>query len=1151
MATKVATGTPTIYTALFEEGAESVAFDQKDPENRSASAEAPGGHRLSVSAASAVRRSDLHATGERETDTSRVLQELTDTALTLNSLDALLPELLEQMRAATQADIGAILLLDDHAHELEVVAAHEVAGMGSARTRIPVGVGFAGRIAAECVPLAVDDLAADTPSVGVRNETRCPAIGAPLLVDGRLLGVVYVGSTSREQFTAAQTALFEQMAARTARAVERAQLLAEAKTARWVAEQRAAFLSTTLEALGDGIMIADANGHVLFGNPAFSALLGAAPATAEGDKTPGTDVPPATEYTYLPELDVRDAEGHALAASDLALARALRGEKLAGPSALDVQIRRLDGPQAFLNISGAPVRDSSGTVIGAVMAVRDVTERRRLEQQAHAATHSARERAGRLEAIFSAVADGLFVYDAEGRILERNPAADAMLAAFAPPTSHEESVLERGRHIAGGLRDAAGQRLPEDQWPQSRIARGEVLSGQTSVDIRMRRADGSDAYLNVSGAPLHGENGEIVGSVCLYRNLTERWELNETLRQRTHDLEAANARLRTLVEVLPIGVAIVDAAGKPQLVNDALRQIWGNDLPIAESMTQYGDYRAVRPETGKPVGADEWGLVRALRGGTVSVNEEYDIQTFGGQLKTILDSAAPLHDENGVITGAVSVVIDITERKRQSERTREALEAFIAITRTLVEAPDDADDARDARAAGVATPDGEDATFSERRREESPLARRLAELTRGILGCSRVAVNAVEEVDGRLLDRPVAIVGMTPEQENQWWAEQLALRPREFGTGMLPEDRDRLLRGEVFTADLTRPPYNLPNDYGVTAILAAAMRTQGRTVGLLALDFEDPGRQPHVFTPEEIQIAEAVARLGAVVLERDRLLGEREAARAEVLALAEANRRMDEFLGIAGHELRTPLTTVKANLQLARRRAEHIVEAQALPQAPQEHRPQEHRQQGRDAGVQLLRMLERAAQSVERQERLVQDLLDVSRIAAGRLEYRMERRELVSLVREAVDEQRVNHPTRQIDLIDLDAAAGAPDAIGGIDVTVDADRIGQVFANLLTNALKYSPPEQPVQVTLRRESKRVRVAVRDRGPGLSPAQQRLLFERFYRVPGVEVLSGSGVGLGLGLYISKTIIEQHSGEIGVESTVGEGSTFWFTVPLDAH
>jgi signal transduction histidine kinase len=122
---------------------------------------------------------------------------------------------------------------------------------------------------------------------------------------------------------------------------------------------------------------------------------------------------------------------------------------------------------------------------------------------------------------------------------------------------------------------------------------------------------------------------------------------------------------------------------------------------------------------------------------------------------------------------------------------------------------------------------------------------------------------------------------------------------------------------------------------------------------------------------------------------------------------------------------------------------------------------------------------------------------------------------------------------------------------GEVRVQADADRLEQVVANLLTNALKYSPPDTPVQLTVHREAGAARVHLRDQGPGLSEEQRQDVWERYRRVPGVAVQDDAGAaggGLGLGLYISRTIIAGHGGAVGVESAPGAGSTFWFTVPL---
>jgi signal transduction histidine kinase len=121
-----------------------------------------------------------------------------------------------------------------------------------------------------------------------------------------------------------------------------------------------------------------------------------------------------------------------------------------------------------------------------------------------------------------------------------------------------------------------------------------------------------------------------------------------------------------------------------------------------------------------------------------------------------------------------------------------------------------------------------------------------------------------------------------------------------------------------------------------------------------------------------------------------------------------------------------------------------------------------------------------------------------------------------------------------------------------VEVVADADRIGQVVANFVTNALKYSPDDQPIHVRVQRKKHDVRVSVHDHGPGLPPEEQVRVWELFHRAPGVNVQSDLGLqssGLGLGLHICKRIVELHlGGKVGIDSAAGEGSTFWFQLPL---
>lgn len=270
--------------------------------------------------------------------------------------------------------------------------------------------------------------------------------------------------------------------------------------------------------------------------------------------------------------------------------------------------------------------------------------------------------------------------------------------------------------------------------------------------------------------------------------------------------------------------------------------------------------------------------------------------------------------------------------------------------------------------------------------------------------------------------------------------------------------------------------------------------------------------------------AEVAERKAAEEKLTQALARERE-ARAEAEA---ANARLEEFLSVAGHELRTPLTTIRANIQLLSRRI-------AAMKKRQEAAPEEL---GRMLD-QSLGLLVGMNGGTRRLGRLVDDLLEVSRIKAGKLELRLEPADLVALVRETVEEQRQVHPERTIQFEPPHVA---------LLIMADADRLGQVITNYLDNALKYSAPEQPVTVAIEVEEEMARVLVRDGGPGIAAEEHERIWDLFHRVPGCAVRSGSGMGLGLGLHISKTIAELHGGSVGLVSAPGAGSTFWLTVPL---
>jgi signal transduction histidine kinase len=265
--------------------------------------------------------------------------------------------------------------------------------------------------------------------------------------------------------------------------------------------------------------------------------------------------------------------------------------------------------------------------------------------------------------------------------------------------------------------------------------------------------------------------------------------------------------------------------------------------------------------------------------------------------------------------------------------------------------------------------------------------------------------------------------------------------------------------------------------------------------------------------------------------ERNRLAHEGEAARASALAAREASQRMEEFLATAAHDLRSPLTATSGYVALAEHQTERL--AAAAQGACPELAPRV---------VAVRDRIGDARQSAEQLTHLLTRLFDTAAIRTGKLELCVAPCDLTTVVHEQVKSLRVAAPDRTIRL--HTPSGGQP-----VSVEADADRIRQVVVNYVTNALKYSPPDRTVGVTVETRRGEARVAVCDAGPGIPEEEQAQLWELFHRASTVTAQGGLQSGsLGLGLHICKAIVEAHGGQVGVESAVGRGSTFWFILPL---
>jgi len=238
-----------------------------------------------------------------------------------------------------------------------------------------------------------------------------------------------------------------------------------------------------------------------------------------------------------------------------------------------------------------------------------------------------------------------------------------------------------------------------------------------------------------------------------------------------------------------------------------------------------------------------------------------------------------------------------------------------------------------------------------------------------------------------------------------------------------------------------------------------------------------------------------------------RIAGERE---EELRLSREIDEKKTEFMSIASHEIKTPITVLKAYTQMAKKSGEPVSE----------------RLQG---------LLNKIDVQSGKLISLVQQLLDISKIENGSLQYNMEEIALNAFIADQLSVMRHILPDHELTV----------DLCDNVSVNVDRLRMEQVFSNILGNAAKYSPPHTDIVVKTIVNNEFITMSIADRGRGMSEATMKSVFNKFYRSSDVM---NTHSGLGMGLFVASKIITDHGGKIWVESAQGQGSTFYFTIPL---
>jgi signal transduction histidine kinase len=366
------------------------------------------------------------------------------------------------------------------------------------------------------------------------------------------------------------------------------------------------------------------------------------------------------------------------------------------------------------------------------------------------------------------------------------------------------------------------------------------------------------------------------------------------------------------------------------------------------------------------------------------------------------------------------------------------------------------------------------------------------------------AIDMLDE-DGNL--QQVAVAHKDPKKVK--WAKELRKRqpidmdaptglPEVMRTGkpiMYAEITDELLR----KVSKTQKEYKLAKSIGFTSVMIVPLCSRSKPIGAITFVTAETNRH---YNEADMVMAEELATRASVAIENARLYkGSQDAISIR-----------DDFISVASHELKTPITSVKMFAQILKKHSQQIGDEKAIT------------------------YFSKMDKQLNKLTELIYDLLNVSKIQAGKMEFREEVFDFDSAVKEIVDilqQSEIRH------MIKLEGKTGKK-------IKGDEERIGQVINNLVSNAIKYSPKANEVIVELSADNKNVYVAVQDFGIGMQKEHLEKIFERFYRV--YDTTDKTFPGLGIGLYISSEIVKRHGGKFWVDSSIGEGSTFHFSLPI---
>ncbi|MBD2021280.1 PAS domain S-box protein [Leptolyngbya sp. FACHB-36] len=524
---------------------------------------------------------------------------------------------------------------------------------------------------------------------------------------------------------------------------------------------------------------------------------------------------------------------------------------------LEETLPESDGMHTFLT-SKDPYRDGQGNIIGVIGVARDITER----FEAEAIQRQLLKDLSDVKFALDQAAI-LATTDAKGVITEINDRF-CEISKY----SRNELIGQTHRIVNSGYHPKT---FFQALW--ATITQGAVWHGE----IKNRAKDGSHYWVDTTIVPFLDESGKPFQFLAIRFDITARKQTEELLTQEKSASELERKRLKVLLDLLPVGVAIATAAEETLELNTAIRSIWGQDTVQAGGIEAHKGWWA---KTGPSIAFADQALRRALLHGETAINEEIDVETFNGQQKTILNSAVPIRNELGEIVSAVAVNVDITPRKRFEEALRRSTQRLATLQQID-------------RAILQATSSQEIAQVALERLSQ------VISYQQAIIVLFNFATNEAQILAGQGNSTPAGSVPITVLSSPDGLRYREAVRHIEDLGTML--QRPPLLEEQFI--------------HGMRSVLIVALLVEGDLIGDLYL----LANEPSAFDVESQEIAQEVANQLAVVIQQTRLREQLQSYTEELeqrvaertAALQEAIEGLEAFNYSASHDLRAPLRAMQ------------------------------------------------------------------------------------------------------------------------------------------------------------------------------------------------------------------------------------------------